>query len=518
MAAAVHETATSTADLGEGAQVDVYVPSNDSMYALYMRLCGEHRIRKPNKFLLSLMPPDSNKVINGTDDLEEDAGESAVVAAAPPMPVPKFAALKTIDFTNVVLGNAGVLAFLELLREMPFFEVLDLSPLPDIFTHDALKSGPSGNSVVADTLCLVLRQHPSITNVNLRNHSVGTMALKALTEVLKANGNIIRIDYNPKPIEEAVVEAFEKQLALNNLGKNVKMPSFSRHPSPRIAQVEDCDRKTSDERQELHVLLYECRSTMGGILSSEEVNDLVLHATVLQLGETIQYCNRGLRGDDENLYLIASGELEAILGTQTAILARGDYFGEPIESAMYTGGRLTVRQRGRCFRIPFKYVRKIVNVWEERIEHILPLIKTAPLLQTVPVWVVMHCCHDAEVKQYRPEDAVITTGNAFSGLYLVCKGEFHVRIPDPSVRCGYREHDDVMFGNGDFFGEEAAVSRTPSSSVTIVAQEDTLRRRETAQCVLLQPRIATQHLIKPMKAALQLQAKLYSQQDMYIKK
>lgn len=458
--------------------MQAFVPSNDSLFALLIHLCGQYGVGRAPASLLEWIPRDEDEHRN-------------------PNHV-RMGLLKDFQFSpNTVLGNKGICIFIELVGECQLAESISFVGLPDMFQHDALKTTLSGNEVI-ETMVRVLRSHPSIRKLDLRGHSVGSFAAKLLQRLAEENTRIEEIMLDERNlVDEKTLSHISKCLAGRHL--HPIQPAALRHtPSERLMKLGQFDRKSAMQQNELYSLLRENPYAFGG--SADEILDMVTRAAFVSLGECVRD-SVGLRGDQTHLYLIASGELKATIGTQECRLSRGDFFGDDSDLVPFAAGRIDVSARGYCFRIPLDSMKETIGRWGKNSEKMYPLLKSCPMLQALPIWVIMRLSHCATEERYSQGEAVVAKGDDYSGLYFIVRGT-----------CGNIDDRRPLFSDGDLFGEEPLLGRKDKASTSIAALS------EDVETLKLDPGCCKRHVVEPMRSVFFSHCLVYSTDPFFHKK
>jgi hypothetical protein len=484
-------------------------------------------------------------------DYVEQADGAAMLASPSTVIGTTVAPLSTLTFIDMgqdYYGNANLCVLLDLMAHLPLVERVDWSE-QKIFGVDAYKLGVSGNEVVRRLFLWAARQR-NLKSVHLGpKNPVGTRLVHYMIDAVKANPSLVDVTFDESGIEAFLLQQFHRALDANREGRSKAhaLPPYYRL-TQELREHDVMDRKTSADRRELYALLRESHASFLDVLepigegegqSSDpdgerrrmassmdaisapgasdamalgfSAGERVLTSLVAQSHRRSSAecvgASRGLRGDGGSLYLVDAGSLVAHVGGHDLVLARGDYFGEVLESEMYVAGQLGVAQRGSAFQIPHAVADPIMRAWEQRVLAFLPILKQVAVLQPLPSWCLIRACHDAKLVNFAKGAVVINKGQGFAGLSIVTKGVFMVR---GRAKLGKGQ---VTFTRGDVFGEEAAVSRLGVSSVEIkTSTEDPAAAAEedSNQVLLLSARHVKAHIVPHIRGVLAVHAKSYS--------
>ncbi|KAH8611027.1 Cyclic nucleotide binding domain [Trypanosoma vivax] len=485
-----------------------FVPDQNQLYALYIYACGVHRVGKPNKEMLMLLAEDDraweSRVTKEAkergitvEDLREMEGDTEeqrkqryrmvplafrrVLRLVPQQPTGATQSaiscegLSSSDIEpaagSVHIGARGVLAILDVVRELPFLEVLDLSNLTSIFLADRYQSnGVQGNHAI-EALCQMAVKHPSLRAIDLRGQPLGTRGAHYLLDMLRGNKGIQEVLYDTGAVAPHLVKAIRKQQEIN--AATPRSPSkLTMEPSPVMKMLRTVDRKTLREQQLLRRLI-ESEIALGDILSYDDVSMAVLHARVMSTTETLTR-SRGLCGDGVHLFLLKSGVLRSAVVARGFELRRGDFFGESYDGILFSQNLLEEVERGVVYAIPLEYCGPLLKVWSKRVEAVYSKLKYNTILQAVDTWTKLRICTCTSAVTFDEGDVVIRRGDAFKGLFLVTSGVFSVVVSRKGVASIKHE-----FTAGDIFGEEALLVRRECSSVNIVAGSTILKIQKT---------------------------------------
>ena len=440
--------------------------NQNQLFARFIELCGKYHIKKPSRYLLNLLQEDdrSRKLrllgeaaqlqlqYNELPEVESDTAASMAARAE----IAPLAASSRLSFpaNSEFLGARGVCVLLELIGELPALQYLDLSGVGNVYMADQFKQGPCGNDVMA-LLCQVATAHCSLREIDIQGHTIGTVAGVALLELVRANPRIESVLYVPEGVDVKVHEKIQLRLAANREHSSslppITYPTCISEHMKRLAYV---DRKTSQERLQLRQLVWDLPSFRG--VSEQEIDLIVEHASVVSLQQAVKV-SRGLRGDDENMFLIVSGEIQASIGSDKVQLARGHYYGEVTESAVCSAGTVREVTRGVAYRLPMAVCTGLFALWESRVVAMYDKIYRTPCFQSLPLWCLYHACHDADLRRFPIGSEVISAGDGFAGLFVVVSGTFSAA----------GRHGEVTFTKGDVFGQEPLVGKHKTSSVSV---------------------------------------------------
>jgi hypothetical protein len=460
------------------------LPSQNQLYAVYMNACMHHRVRKPNAAILALLadpdaelaaPSPSSTAAASLRVADADGGDASPakhdVAAAPTAAGPAAAdaapaadafvplAQRTalpLRAATVHYGNKALRVLLDLMAHLPLLECVDWTGCR-IFDQDCMKRGVPGNELLAG-LCAWGGRQRALRSVDLGGNVVGTVGAHALTAMLRANGGVVALALDESAIDAVVLRNLRRALDDNRSGANTARPPVYAM-SAELRALDEVDRKTSTDHRMLHHLMWE-HTDVFAALGEAATNAFVFRAASCPTAEVTNAC-RGLRGDGSNFFVVDSGEVVATIGGQQVALGRGDYFGEQLDSVMYVAGQLSVGQRGVVFRVPYAVARPLFTAWETAVTLHLPVLKNCPVLQGLPMWVLIRLCHGAAKTVVPAGELAVTKGDVFRGLLVVVSGAFMVRD-----RAGRGIPD---FTAGDVIGHEAAVARAGKSPVDIKA-------------------------------------------------
>ena len=401
---------------------------------------------------------------------------------------------------QVHFGARNLIILFRLLTVCPLLQELDLSELSGMDDADPYKEAPSCNDVVAE-LSTLLTQHPSLRCVNLAHQPIATEACKRLVEAARTNKQLRSVVVDDNGVERGVLHELQRVLESNNKQPDaLPTPNFS-STWEFLNSLPDVDRKSAAELQQLRLVLWE-QDCCFGTLSGKELERAVLHAEPISLSQAVQH-SHGLRGDDQHLFVVVSGEIAAAVGVQVVTLQRGDCFGERIESLLFTAGTVEVKQRGAAFRIPLSDCTDLLRTWESRAVQFAPLFRRAPFFQALPMWVVLRSCICSRDVSHAPGEAAVAPHKPFAGLFVVMEGSYVVPPRNAAM-----DLPNIIFTVGDLFGEEPAVIPHRSSySVAVCAGPN------GGKCVLIPPSLCIRHILPVIKPSLQLQAKTYSRND-----
>ncbi|KEG07937.1 putative protein kinase A regulatory subunit [Trypanosoma grayi] len=494
----------------------MFVPNQNQLYALYMFRCGELRVGKPNKEMLALLAEDDRAwnlrlrdearereiSVDDLQEIEADTAErqrerEAMVPLAMRRVLrlePEWCSSSCVSSSSddrVHVGARGALAIVEVARELPFMEVLDLSNLTSLYLADPYQcDGVTGNDVVK-AICGMAATHPSLRVIDVAGQPIGTLAAHNFLELLRCNRRIQELRFDREEVDHRLLAYIDKELR-----RNATTPE----PAAVIARLPVLDRKTVREQQLLRRLM-ETEIGLCGIMSPEEMSEAVLHARTMSTTEVVTR-SRGLRGDGVHLFLLKSGVLRAAAVPRGFELTRGDFFGETYADVLFSQDLLEEAVRGVVYCIPLAHLRPLCEEWARRVEAYFPRLRYSALLQAVDVWTRLRMCCCAAPHEFSGGETAISPGDGFKGLFLVTAGTFGVigrTLNAPRVR---------EFAVGDVFGEEALLARRQCSSVTIVAE----RGEVTCGCLVVAgcaARVVASHL-RPVLLAL---AATYSQHE-----
>ncbi|RNF19845.1 putative protein kinase A regulatory subunit [Trypanosoma conorhini] len=495
----------------------MFVPDQNQLHALYMFRCGELRVGKPNREMLVLLAEDDRACLSrlraearargvSIDELrtiEDDAAESrqrreATVPLAMRRVLRLAPVVGAVD-ARVHVGARGALAIVDVARELPLLEVLDLSNLTALFLADPYQRGGVAGNDVVEAVCRMAATHPSLRVVDVRGQPVGTVAAHHFLELLRRNRRIHEVHFDRDAVDHRLVACIEREMR-HNAAVPRAPPVLPRAPPDSIKRLPIYDRKTVQEQQLLRRLV-EAEAGLGDVMSSAEVSEAVLYARTMSTTEVVTRSS-GLRGDGVHLFLLKSGALRAKAGPRGFALRRGDYFGETYDDVLFPQGLLEEAERGVVYCMPLEHCRPLCGAWAARVEAHYPLLRSSALLQALDVWTRLRLCCCATRRVFPRGEVVIAPGDPFKGLFLVTSGVFGVR--GPAARAAVAQEFTV----GDVFGEEAFVARRQCSSVAIV----TGNAAETSSCLVVEgcaARVLRSHLL-PVLTTL---AAAYSQHE-----
>ncbi|ESL09395.1 hypothetical protein TRSC58_02882 [Trypanosoma rangeli SC58] len=495
----------------------MFVPDQNQLYALYMFRCGELRVGKPNREMLALLAEDDRACLSrlkaearvrgvSVDDLRTIEDDTAELRQRREATVP-LAMRRVLRLTPVVgavdarvhVGARGALAIVDVARELPFLEVLDLSNLTSLFLADPYQcEGVTGNDVVA-AACRMAATHPSLRVIDVTGQPIGTVAAHHFLELLRCNRRIEEVQFDRDAVDHRLVAEIDREMQ-HNAAVPRAPPALPRTPADSIKRLPILDRKTVQEQQLLRRLV-ETEAGLGDVMSSAEISEAVLYARTMSTTEVVTRC-RGLRGDGVHLFLLKSGALRAKADPRGFELKRGDYFGETYDDVLFGQGLLEEAVRGVAYCVPLEHCRPLCEAWAARVEAHYPLLRSSALLQALDVWTRLRMCCCATRRVFFRGEVAISPGDPFKGLFFVTAGAFGVRGP---VAQAARAQE---FTVGDVFGEEAFVARRQCSSVAIVTGD----AAETSCCLVITgcaARVLRSHLL-PVLTTL---AAAYSQHE-----
>ena len=298
-------------------------------------------------------------------------------------------------------------------------------------------------------------------------------------------------------VESFVADQFMKKLRRNQLGLNTKRPP-PYVMSATLRMAASVDRKTSADRRLLRLLLVEMASTCVAQISDAERDGMVLHATRCTMAECLSVC-RGLRGDEAHLFIVESGAVTAEVEGAVVTLTRGDYFGEAIETVMYSAGQLHAKERGTVFRVPADKCKALYGLWERKVAEYLPVLRRVAPFQGLPLWSLLRASQEATTWTAARNTVVVGKGQRFTGIHVVLRGSLVVRGPRLA-----QPQEPFLFSAGDIVGEEAAVNRHGSSTVDIKAVDPA-----GSALLTLPERVSLWHVVPLVRTQLNILAKAY---------
>nr|CCC91994.1 conserved hypothetical protein [Trypanosoma congolense IL3000] len=479
--------------------LNIFVPDQNQLYALYLHRCGDRGVGKPNKEMLALLDEDDKawetRITDEArqrgvtmEDLCEIEGDTAERQrerrAITPLAfrrVFKLTSCMERDHVDgagatarIHVGARGLLAILDVVRELPFLEVLDISNLTSLFLADPYQDeGTRGNDVIV-TMCAVAVKHPSLRVIDIRGQPLGALAAHHLLELLRANKRIQEVFYDDGAVPSHLVAAIRKQQE-ENASIPRKPPILLTEPSEAIRQLPIVDRKTVQEQQFLRRIV-EGELGFGDLMTAEEISTFVLHARTMSTTEAVTR-SKGLVGDGSHLFLVKSGVLRAAASARSFELRCGDFFGDTYEDILFSQNLLQEVERGVVYAIPLECCQKVREAWAQRVAAHYATLKYNALLQAVDTWMRLRICCCSEPRDFDEDETVISKGDTFKGLFLVTSGIFAV-LDATDSQSRVRE-----FTAGDVFGEEALLARRECSSVTVVAVRD--EEQGSSSCLVI---------------------------------
>ncbi|AAZ12980.1 cyclic nucleotide-binding domain containing protein, putative [Trypanosoma equiperdum] len=502
----------------------VFAPDQNQLYALYMHRCGAHGVGKPSREMLALLTEDDkawqSRVTEEAhqrgvkvEDLQEIEGDTVERQrereSVTPLAFHRVFRLTPFIANNerdgsaarIHVGARGLLAILDVVRELPFLEVLDLSNLTSLFLADTYQyDGVKGNDVIS-ALCSIAATHPSLRVIDVRGQPLGTLAAHHFLELLKENTRIQEVHYDTDAVACHLVAAINKQQE-KNAATPRQPPKLPQEPSDMIRRMPFLDRKTVKEQQLLRRLV-ESETGIGDVMSEEEVSTFVLYARTMSTTEVITR-SRGLLGDGIHLFLLKSGVIRAAAEARGFEMRRGDFFGDTHGDILFSQNLLQEVERGVVYAIPIEHCGALRAVWARRVAAHYSTLKYNTLLQAVDVWTRLRTCCCSVSRVFEEGEEVIAKGDPFKGLFLVVSGVFSV-IGCAGARVGGKE-----FTVGDAFGEEPLLTRRECSSVTIVAGKN---ESSGENCCLVVEGCAARILFNYLRPVLLTLVSAYSQHE-----
>jgi len=129
------------------------LPNQNQLFSRYMELCGIHRVKKPCTAVLELLEEDQ---VSRTDRLakESRALQVPVTALAAELPRVGSDVISLATRTSLCLhdgrpmhvGVRQLIALLELIRDLPLLERLDLSNLSNCFGNQCWYRAADGHT------------------------------------------------------------------------------------------------------------------------------------------------------------------------------------------------------------------------------------------------------------------------------------------------------------------------------------------------------------------------------------
>jgi hypothetical protein len=470
----------------------------------------------------------------------------------------------SIELGDVYFGNANLCVLLDLMAHLPLIEVVDWSG-QRLFAVDGYKQGPPGNEIVERLMRWAARQR-NLTTIRLgAANPIGTRCVHWMVDAVERNPGLVTIDFDESAIDAFLLKKLHRALERNrtsskggaeNTKRTAARPATSPPPFYRLTEqlreMDTVDRKTAADRRELHTLLREFQDSfiepleheagaktvastaanggsarasgiidglllppplptsgnagaaasagdVGGNALERFLSGIVAKSLRRSSAECVK-ASRGLRGDGGSVFIVDCGTLVAHIGGHDMMLGRGDYFGEVLESEMYVAGQVDIEARGHVFQVPHEAMQPLMRMWEAKVRDFLPILKQVAPLQPLPSWALIRACHDASVVTHAKGTTVLSKGAGPAGLFVVLRGSYMVR---GRAKLGRAQ---VVFGPGDIFGEEAAVSRLGVYSVDIKASNDDAE----SAVLLLNARHVKRHFVPHLRSVLAVHAKGYS--------
>jgi hypothetical protein len=525
--------------------MEAALPSQNELYALYIKTCCSLGIRKPNKHIVDLLAEDS---YSRRRRLEREATalqvHPSVLEADAEVEDTAVQPVSTLEeLPDMVrcghLGAKGVIALLtSIVKECPLLQRLDLSALPNLFHADPYKQSPTGNQVI-EVICNVAAAHPSLNTLHFGAHRLGTAAGQMLLEAVQRNPQLVTVTYSPDTMHPTVHTQLQQALSNNRKGANASgvVPPMPLGLSDAVKQVAFVDRKTSDQRQLLSNLLADLLTSIPsrGVASNDgdelpvalrrsadlpptlppaTLARIVDESAPITLHEMIPQIN-SLRGDGSNLFLVARGELTVVFGgpNRPLLLRKGDFFGEPLHSPLYAAGSMEVSERGLAFRIPLSLVEPLTTHWSQRVEDFMPLVRQVPLLQPLHAWSLTRICMcSATHRCTESSPPLFTCQEEFGGVYVVVGGTVRLAIPadrpiTPNGDSDGLPQEGALVAVGgwsatplDLFGFEAAFSTHRLSPVSATPCAE-------AVCLQVGLHVSDSHVITPLRESLIVEAR-----------
>lgn len=508
------------------------LPSQNQLYGHYVARCGHHAVRKPHRAVLDLLAEDTasqserlaaEAAERGVDAADlaqmEDSCEGAATASdrAAVVPLARRRVFRLTDcgakaaLSPIYVGARGLLPVLDLIAELPLLETLDLSNIAswydnDTFAGTAQGSSVSGNEVV-EYLCGVLPRLRFLRTLDLGAQPLGSIAVAHLLAAVEPMTSIVDVRLDTSCVDPFLVRSLEQALGahrelappvvppLRVFSKNYTLPAY-------IQSLPPLDRKTLREQQVLRALLCD-DANFTDALTEAEMSTVVLTARVMSTTEALFRCgDRGIRGDEQHLFLLKSGTVRVFADLEGFTLARGDYFGDSYSAVLLPCTRLVEEERGVVYAIPLSACAALLARWEVRLNVATPWISRTPLLQPVGAWTRMRVGTCSELATYTVAETLVEAGDAAEKLFLVCEGTFAALESRGKDSGRYSARGArAVFGPLDVFGVEALVARKRQSSVCIKAGRDremSYRALEVRGCAVR----ALQRQLRPVFAAL----------------
>eukprot|EP00672_Neobodo_designis_P008481 CAMPEP_0174856252 /NCGR_PEP_ID=MMETSP1114-20130205/35420_1 /TAXON_ID=312471 /ORGANISM="Neobodo designis, Strain CCAP 1951/1" /LENGTH=638 /DNA_ID=CAMNT_0016091039 /DNA_START=54 /DNA_END=1970 /DNA_ORIENTATION=+ len=458
----------------------------------------------------------------------------------------------SIDLGDAYYGNANLCVLLDLMAHLPLIDTVDWSR-QRLFAVDGYKQGPPGNEVLERLFRWAGRQR-NLTTVRLggAENPVGTRCVHWMIEACERNPGLVKIEFDESGVDAFLLKKLHRALDANRNDAARRQDEALRPPFYRLTEqlreMDSVDRKTAADRRELHTLIREFQesfmdplddesgggangsgnggsatasriidglldppaapgaaasaaSAVGGSPLEQFLSGLVASSLRRSSAECVK-ASRGLRGDGGSVFIVDSGTIVAHIGGHDVPLVRGDYFGEVLESEMYVAGQVAIDVRGSVFQVPHEAMAPLMRVWEAKVRAHLPTLKHVAALQPLPSWALIRACHDARVVSHPKGTVVLSKGSGPAGLFVVLKGSYMVR---GRAKLG---RSQVVFGPGDIFGEEAAVSRLGVYTVDIKASNDA--EEDECSVLLISARHVKRHFVPHLRSVLAVHAKGYS--------
>lgn len=461
----------------------VALPSQNQLYALYVSRCGFHGVGKPNRRVLELLLEDScSRDERLTKDAaalvvdHEDLGtmDEYTVSPEPVVPLARKTSLVVRPGPgedSVYVGARGMLPLLDVIATLPLLEELDLSTIGSWFASDFAQDAVTGNDVVA-RLCSVCRLLPSLRLVDITGQPVGSRAASDLVTLLAANRRITALRYTADAVDGRIVDAIRRQLENNGHQKDDDPLLLPESLPPSLLALPVLDRKLVRQQQLLRKLLQE-DGCFSGLLSAEEIDQLVLHARTMSTTQVITRSPLGLRGDGEHLYLLGSGAIRAMVDLEGIVLSRGDYFGDCYDATItFPPCRLQEVERGTVFCLPLEHCEVFMRHWTVRVAEFFPRFQKLALLQPTDLWTRVRVSTCAVLQEYAPGAVVTPAGDHTPELFVVERGYFLGLPGDETAQEITGRRYAFEFYPDDLIGAESVVSLKRCTSVDVIAAKE----------------------------------------------
>jgi len=400
----------------------------------YVRQCAEHRVKKPNRDVITQLET--------ADSLEE---------------------VELVDLSTTYVGWRGLLPVVELVAQCPNVSTL---------VCGQQNAELSSDNTAVGRLMEVVRGHPSLTSVSFAGNPVTAFGAHHLLTVAKENPQMLQIQLDDPLMDtkvlQRITEALEDNLrrasAAESLRRSSKPPSLE-EGSPRnrrrtgvSAEVlgsrafsDDYCPLTVPKDETVLATLRECllKNPLFSHLMPGELERFVDVMYRTEWGDGDEIIQLGTPG--ENLYVLTKGEANVVKnGRVVAVKKESQIFGE-LELMYDTLACATVQAVGsvEAWAISRKdYQHVMIGEMTQRRQNHVEFLSRIPITQHLHVDEKLQIADALQSENFADGAVVMRQGDRGDTMYIVVEGTAMITRTT--------EAGEVDLGtrtSGEYFGE-----------------------------------------------------------------